>query len=223
VDGENQYQMELGNPIRFVDPLGLFSSAQHKNITQGGLSQMGVAQQVIDVIAGADVAQDNGFLNNTGPFSIPANHGDNGRQGIADALKLMNQRWRGIRNAGGEGTCLTCDELRGALEEFGRILHTIQDLYSHSNYIEIMNEQMGDAADVDGENIIPLWPMSAGSDYIPDGVFTGNYRYHGLFGSDPSPPPTHDQLEQMIPDLMSRIAMCERGGTFNTPAELLHD
>ena len=204
VDGQNAYQMERSNPVAFVDPFGLFGSLGagngHEVVTQRGLAESGLPHEIIDIILRANTGQDIGYQNNSYPFNDPSNHGDNSLFG--DTFEFMNWRWNSIRNTAGKGTCVTCEELYEALKDFGKILHAIQDIYAHSNYIEMMNEKMGGGADVGAENPIPLWPMGPGASYIPEGVFSGNYIFHAPLPwlRDPSPFPTHDLTSKDSPD-----------------------
>jgi hypothetical protein len=200
----SQYRAFRDNPVALVDPMGLFASQGqangHRVATQQGLAGTGLSQKVIGIIVNANEGQDAGARTNDYPFNDPTNHGDNSM--LADTLDFMNWRWGNIRGIAGKGTCTSCEELRTALEDFGKILHAIQDLYSHSNYIEMMNAQFDVGADINGNNTIPLWPMSPGSTDIPDGVYTGNYTWHVPLPwlKDPSPQPTHDQMAKDSPD-----------------------
>jgi hypothetical protein len=261
IDGPNMYPMERSNPVDHVDPMGLFASLPglgHDQATLNGL-QGRAPQSVINLIANADKGQDGGFGRPTiagfpgtpdsYPFSDPTNHGDNSLFG--DTFDFMNWRWENIRNVARAGICLTCEDLRTALEDFGKILHAIQDLYSHSTYIEMWNERMNGFAELNAENTIPLWPMGPGINYIPDGVISGNYpgpapRHADVSKDAPDSPAgmvtngngismynlaldaatrattqACDQLENMIPDLQSRISKCNECGAFDQSNELL--
>ena len=190
------YEYVGDDPNTYVDPLGLFDSRYHRQQTTTGLANSGLSAACIKIIADADVNQDNGALTDTGPFHNPANHGDNGVPGIQDTINLIMTRWKGILAT---KKCCSCDDAYSILKEFGKILHAVQDLYAHSNYVETIDYGSSGLATV---GLLPLWPMfnPDGTPNIPPGVTTGNYRYHYPWQKDPSPPPTHDQMNHDNPD-----------------------
>jgi hypothetical protein len=52
----------------------------------------------------------------------------------------------------------TPDQVRGAREAFGRLVHAAQDFYSHSNYVDLWLAQNGGAQKCRLEDIEPLEP-----------------------------------------------------------------
>lgn len=193
VDGTNLYEYVRSGPTGAVDPYGLFSSGApfpdvHGQITNDGLANSGLPQSLVDAIAQANRGQDAGAWRNRPPFSDPANHGDNGPEGIRNTIKRMFERWRNILNM--KDKCANCDDVKKMLQEFGRILHAIQDLYAHSNYVERMDQAAGGQS---RPGTIPLWDMSQrdadGQPIVPNGVTSGNYVHLGK-----AKPPTHQQM-----------------------------
>jgi RHS repeat-associated protein len=180
-----------------TDPSGLFLGEYHRKQTERGLAASGLSKKCIDTVADADVHQDDGFTNDSGPFNNAANHGDNGVPGIRNTITLIMQRWNGIK---GVTKCDSFADEKWVLEDFGRILHAVQDLYSHSNYAETQDAASGGKSTI---GTIPLWPMfnvPSNTPNIPPGITTGNYVKHIPHVYDPSPPPTHDQMNKDDPN-----------------------
>jgi RHS repeat-associated protein len=149
VDGSNVYQFVSGNPELLVDPSGFFSPDNHRLITNTALSAAGLA----------------------------ANHGDNGVDGITRAIKRIQERWDHLLY------CATLDDVSYEkviimyLQNFGEVLHTIQDLYAHSTYVEVMDANAGGGSKV---GTIPQWPLfqqPGNTPYIPDKVFSGTFQW----------------------------------------------
>ena len=189
IDGTNDYSFVNDRPTGATDPLGLFSSGNHQLIVYTALNGSGLSANYMKLISDADVGVDDGWKNDTPPFSDDANHGDNGVPGIKHALDRIQDRWSTVISDGRD-FCDSCDQIERAMREFGRMLHTIQDLYAHSNYVELMDKAAGGKS-VAGS--IPLWQMynqPGNTPNIPAGVTTGNYRWP----LDNAPPPNHRQM-----------------------------
>jgi hypothetical protein len=185
------YRYCADRPLDYVDPYGLFSSENHRKQTEAGLANSGLSKACIKIIADADVAQDDGFVFNTPPFSDPLNHGDNGQLG--PTISRIVQRWYSIA---GTKKCDCCKDVHDSiLKEFGKLLHAVQDLYAHSNYVETTGG--GGANGTATMGSLPLWPMfgqPGNTPNVPAGLTSGNYVWHVPGARDPSPPPTHDQM-----------------------------
>ena len=164
----------------------------HGAITRAGLANSGLPASMINTVVNANVGQDDGAALNRPPFNDPANHGDNGPAGIQSAINRMLERWRNI--LGSKDKCKSCADVNRMLQEFGKILHGIQDLYAHSNYVETMDQATNGQSQV---GTIPLWGMPG----IRAGITSGNYVHpiEVLQGHAPAVPPTHDQMAKDNP------------------------
>ena len=70
-----------------------------------------------------------------------------------------------------------------ALGTFGRLLHTVQDFYAHSNWVELNLSQ----------NQIPVWDMNLNS--LPSGIVSGTWII-GFPKKCDGTAPTHEQLNK---------------------------
>ena len=66
---------------------------------------------------------------------------------------------------------------------FGFLLHTVQDFYAHSNWIEIHQQ----------EDPIPVWDLNLAT--LPPDIVSGTWRF-GFPKKCPRGAPTHDQLNK---------------------------
>lgn len=74
-----------------------------------------------------------------------------------------------------------------ALIAFGRLLHTVQDFYAHSNWIELQLKQ----------NPIPLWDLNVAT--LPAGIVSGTWAI-GFPKRCRSDAPSHDELNKDNPN-----------------------
>ncbi len=150
VDGPNAYHGWYAPAS--VDPLGLFRPGIHESITRNALGNSGLPAGCIDLIVQGNVYQD---VFNLGE---PRDHGDNNT--IRQTIDRIRDRWNNVVTSA-EFSCDPCPcFVRDMFAEFGRLLHAVQDLYSHSTYVEVNggtvvaggggNAQLGQ---------IPLWPF----------------------------------------------------------------
>jgi len=70
-----------------------------------------------------------------------------------------------------------------ALAAFGRLLHTVQDFYAHSNWIELHQDA----------DPIPVWDLNLGS--LPSDIVSGTW-FLGRPKKCPSGAPTHGELNK---------------------------
>ena len=106
-------------------PAVAFSPPNHEAITRQGLSFL--APSVLDEIAAGDLSQDTGFWDP----KDPAHHFDSCM--FTGTTSYIRQGYRDLTdslNAGGRSTALA------RARHLGRILHPIQDFYSHANWVE---------------------------------------------------------------------------------------
>ena len=89
--------------------------------------------------------QDDGATYNGGPFADPLNHGDDNR--IKETIERINEYLDAAEKGG------TPAEV---FKEFGKALHAMQDLYSHSTYIEWQDKRAGGKSK---KGTIPTWKM----------------------------------------------------------------
>ena len=146
------------------------------------LKGLGLSVPDIKKVGKANADQDDGAigLRPRPPFSDPLNHGDNNK--IKETIQRIEDLYAGLRGL------KTRDEI---LKQFGKILHAIQDLYAHTNYVEIMDAKRGGNS-VAGD--IPLWPFvdGEGKPYVPDDVISGEYKWP----NDDADSPSHKDLNK---------------------------
>jgi hypothetical protein len=85
--------------------------------------------------------------------------------------------------------CGCVDEL---LRLFGMVIHALQDLYSHSNYVETMDAKAGKKSK---QGDIAVWDMGLAqgkTSNVPAGVITGTYRWP----LDNAASPSHGEMNK---------------------------
>jgi hypothetical protein len=113
-----------------------FKSRTHTRITSGVLSGLGFdSDSVVRVTAASDLVDINGA---GGESDVPEAHFDN--ETFSKGSKRLRDKIAAILDA------LDTGNRSLALEELGRGLHTVQDFFSHSNFIE--NNSVDTAVDL---------------------------------------------------------------------------
>ena len=102
---------------------------------------------------------------------------------MAEGAAYVGQQWNSIEAAANRRS-------DAALEALGRLLHTVQDFYAHSNWIEI---QLAAAPPADP---IPVWDLRVES--LPPGVVSGVWAI-GVPKRCGSVAPSHDDLNKDSP------------------------
>lgn len=179
--GDTNYYRYVGNsPTNYIDPTGFYKSDVHKRVTEKGLKDSGLSVGAINIITTMNVNQDSGATYNGGPFADPLNHGDNNK--IKETIERMNEYLDAARSS---------SKPEEVFKEFGKAMHAMQDLYSHSTYIEWQDKR------ADGKSkkgTIPTWKMydEDGTPLIPKGVITGEYEWPW----DNAKSPSHAELNK---------------------------
>jgi RHS repeat-associated protein len=166
----------LGNrPADELDVWGLFKSNKHIGITMKALAKTGLSSKCIKIITKANEDQDRGAgtdwidypFKEDSPFSDPRNHGDDNR--IEETIQLMSSRLRSVSIS----RCDECKDSYQALREIGKVFHALQDLYSHSTYVETFGEYSESVSE------LKTWKMwkNDGTPNVPQGVISGSYSY----------------------------------------------
>jgi hypothetical protein len=183
--GLNLYGFLGNDALNWVDILGLFKSKYHRSITENALKNSGLGKKCIKTLAQANVDQDDGWANNSGPFGDSLNHGDNNQ--IKPTIDRIKERMEELAKK----QCLNCKDLDELLKLFGKVAHALQDLYAHSNYVETFGKDAKKPGDV------PTWQFwnADGTVNVPTGVFTGTYKWP----RDNAPSPSHDQWNKDEP------------------------
>lgn len=151
-----------------VQPLS--NIGYHADITKRA-NEAQLDDQQLELVIAANIAQD---LQQT----LSEIHFDNCT--FAESIEYINSEWRLVKQAG--------DRLGdAALAAFGRLLHTTQDFYAHSNWIELHVHQ----------SPIPIWDQSLGT--LPSDIVSGTWWIGGPKRCGPDVP-THSRLNKDNPD-----------------------
>lgn len=97
---------------------------------------------------------------------------------FAAGVEYINSEWETIRQVEHFSPV--------ALGAFGRLLHTVQDFYSHSNWIELNSDVAP----------IPIWDLDVNS--LPRGIFSGTW-FLGSPKMCVKGTPSHDELNKDSP------------------------
>jgi RHS repeat-associated protein len=111
----NLYGYVQNNPVNAVDPLGLYGSNVHYDLTKQLALDSGFCEKSAQTIAAADQGVDDSF--GTGPITgIP----------FFSAFHFRSRKYAST------GLRLAIDS--GSIMQFGKFLHIFQDTYSHKGY-----------------------------------------------------------------------------------------
>jgi RHS repeat-associated protein len=117
----------MGNDsINRVDPWGLFASSIHRTITRSAIETLGITFRLAeykDAIVEADVGVDSPLVH----FFDPEYHAQN-----ANWVAVVAGIMRNIKDQ----ICTNDSDAKRLLFDIGTALHTLQDFYSHTDYIE---------------------------------------------------------------------------------------
>jgi hypothetical protein len=152
-----------------------FKGTIHQEITEAAGNSLLLSGKItkadLDLIVLGTLSQDN----ITNYFDEHRRHFDSSF--FPEGIDYVNNEWNYIKN--------TTDRT-GALLIFGRILHTIEDFYAHSNWIELNLQQ----------SPIPTWNVSLP---MPNGLFSGYWPDANPASSKIPGAPNHDQSNKDEP------------------------
>ncbi len=176
----------VGNAsVIYVDPNGLFSSTNHDKITKYAFIDTDLSEASVKIIILANRNQDAGAWRNGGPFGDPINHGDDNK--IVETIKRMIS-WR--KEFTECQDCSDPEKVREMLRTFGKFAHALQDLYSHSNYIENYQSKLKPNEREEGmvSERIPLWQMwdDKFQPIADKNIISGNYSWPTDLGTAPA-------------------------------------
>jgi len=142
----------------------------HEDITTEGLKAENISDLSSEMIEDGNEGQDNIFSPN---FNNGAHHFDNCmiEQGISYINAQQNRVVLFAKDAPTDN-----DAKRKALEAFGELLHTAQDFYAHTNYVELFlaNNPSSQPSD------IPIVDWNA----LPSNLRSGYFFYHGILANE---------------------------------------
>jgi len=109
---------------------------------------------------------------------------------FAAGVEYINSEWETIRQVEHFSPV--------ALGAFGRLLHTVQDFYSHSNWIELYTDY----------SPIPIWDLDVNN--LPRGIFSGTW-FLGSPKMCAQGTPSHDELNKDSPTSKEGKKIVEQG------------
>lgn len=179
---ENPYMCMGNNPLYYLDPDGRFKIPIHKRITRNAFKKSGLNTGWLglfedDVLLGVSVEAD--IL---GAFK---DYHFDGRKNFEEVEKTWEELNKSIdskiedlgsvnRSIGGDDAVL-----------FGRMLHTVQDFYAHSNYVELYVEYYQDANDGAMPTSVPTYDegilIEGFRELMERDTFDEDGKYQGLY------------------------------------------
>ena len=147
-----------------------FNVSNHSRITSEANSGILTSEQLAIVIAN-NVAQDGHQVDSKRHFDNCC---------FAEGAAYIKDEWHKIE--------VETDPLtETALIAFGRLLHTVQDFYAHSNWIELHQS----------DDPIPIWDLNLNT--LPSGIVSGTWSI-GYPKNCTSQAPHHSQLNKDDPE-----------------------
>ncbi|CAN5686929.1 hypothetical protein BH10CYA1_BH10CYA1_03710 [soil metagenome] len=118
----------------FKTPFAGVGANVHLDIAKGGLSEFGFQREALDMINTGMASQDDLRDKNAKFWSMPQNHCDDNK--INEGHAYFTGRWQACYDATKD--CYKNEgNLAAARYSLGEGLHTLQDFYSHSNWVEL--------------------------------------------------------------------------------------
>ena len=191
--GTNLRAYVNNSPLGSRDPTGLFTADNHSAITRKALSAI-VPEKALAIIIEGNLAQDEVFsINLTMPILDSNNHVD---------ANQFQPAFRDIQARLSAASKVLTD--RQVLRAFGRSAHTLQDLYAHSNYVEVMDSASGRKSTI---GTLPIWPGLLGIlsnvPASPEGAQSGEFslvnpKGHRFYqpGFGPVDPKSHEAMNK---------------------------
>ena len=125
----------LGTNALAFKTFSQYGGAVHESITRTALGSLGVSQQSMTTIDGGSTPQD---IPGRSAFTDESHHCDN------CAIKAGRNYVESCYTQIAAHLCKAKDdpaELKYVLDKFGELIHTTQDFYAHSNYVELALKQ----------------------------------------------------------------------------------
>lgn len=161
-----------------LGPFGLnlhFGGTVHQHITSGGLAQFGISEVSFQMIDDGNTGQDD--ITHYNFKRAPFHHFDDNT--IVQSMAYISaQREQAVRSAANAPTDPAAK--RNALEAFGELIHTAQDFYSHTNYVEIaiLNAD---------RTLFPADIPIVDWNHRPTGLRSGYFWWHGIYYNEALP------------------------------------
>ena len=158
-----------------------FALKRHALITQGAAATI-LTKDEIQVVVNANLTQDLRQVESRIHFDNCA---------FKEGSLYIEKQWEMIDSDGDRRSS-------SSLSLFGRLLHTVQDFYAHSNWVEIhLNEAL-----------IPLWDLQVKS--LPAGIMSGTWVIGEPKKCSPGTP-DHDELNKDEPSSKAGSKIVDRG------------
>jgi hypothetical protein len=141
VDGLNLYEYERTNPIDMSDPTGLFSTPNHTKLATTAAQGFGMKPKYIQAFVGADLSVDNKQFESEAALHAQANGWDSIVRSDMKAIKEIDPNHFSGRQTPRQGRIQGgfANAIWAILRDMGEAAHTLQDYFSHTDWVEGYN------------------------------------------------------------------------------------
>lgn len=157
------------NAVNAFATFNYFGGTVHQNISSAALAPLGISEDSFQVMDDGNTAQD---YVGTKRFLTASHHFDDNR--LADGVKYIDSQLAVAISSAADAD-KDKKAWKNTLYTFGELIHTAQDFYAHSNYVEF---NLKDNASLKPEDIpLPDWNTIANLSPSRTGLKSGYFFY----------------------------------------------